>query len=79
MADKIKNSYKFSKSFYDDAITQGKWWSKLYFKLLWGGLRLLSTRPTMCASVWRLEHNEAGNATPLLIVLIWKCRYHGSC
>lgn len=38
MADKIKNSYKFSKSFYDDAITQGKWWSKLYFKLLWGGV-----------------------------------------
>ena len=38
MADKIKNSYKFSKSFYDDAITQGKWWSKLYFRLLWGGV-----------------------------------------
>ena len=38
MADKIKTSYKFSKSFYDDAITQGKWWSKLYFKLLWGGV-----------------------------------------
>ena len=38
MADKIKSSYKFSKSFYDDAITQGKWWSKLYFKLLWGGV-----------------------------------------
>ena len=38
MADKIKKSYKVSKSFYDDAITQGKWWSKLYFKLLWGGV-----------------------------------------
>lgn len=38
MADKIKKSYKFSKNFYDDAITQGKWWSKLYFKLLWGGV-----------------------------------------
>ena len=38
MADKIKKSYRFSKSFYDDAITQGKWWSKLYFKLLWGGV-----------------------------------------
>ena len=38
MADKIKTSYKFSKSFYDDAITQGKWWSKLYFRLLWGGV-----------------------------------------
>ncbi len=38
MADKIKSSYKFSRSFYDDAITQGKWWSKLYFKLLWGGV-----------------------------------------
>ena len=38
MADKIKKSYKFSKSFYDDVITQGKWWSKLYVKLLWGGV-----------------------------------------
>lgn len=38
MADKIKNSYRFSKSFYDDAITQGKWWSRLYYKLLWGGV-----------------------------------------
>ena len=38
MADKIKKSYKFSKSFYDDAITQSKWWSKVYFKLLWGGV-----------------------------------------
>lgn len=38
MEDKIKSSYKFSKSFYDDAITQSKWWSRLYFKLLWGGV-----------------------------------------
>lgn len=38
MADKIKSSYRFSKSFYDDAITQSKWWSKIYFKLLWGGV-----------------------------------------
>ena len=38
MADKIKRSYKFSKSFYDDAITQGKLWSRMYFKLLWGGV-----------------------------------------
>ena len=38
MADKIKSSYKFSKSFYDDAITQDKWWSRVYFKLLWGGV-----------------------------------------
>jgi len=38
MKDKIKSSYKFSKSFYDDAITQGKWWSRVYFKLLWGGV-----------------------------------------
>ena len=38
MADRIKRSYRFSKSFYDDAITQGKWWSRIYFKLLWGGV-----------------------------------------
>lgn len=34
----VQNAYKFSKNFYDDAITQGKWWSRLYFKLLWGGV-----------------------------------------
>lgn len=34
----VQSAYKFSKDFYDDAITQGKWWSRLYFKLLWGGV-----------------------------------------
>lgn len=34
----VQSAYKFSKKFYDDAITQGKWWSRLYFKLLWGGV-----------------------------------------
>lgn len=38
MEDKIKSSYKFSKNFYDDALTQNKWWSRLYFKLFWGGV-----------------------------------------
>lgn len=38
MSDKIKWSYKFSKNFYDDAITQRKWWSRLYLKLFWGGV-----------------------------------------
>ena len=38
MADRIRKSYKFSKRFYDDALTQSKWWSRLYFKLLWGGI-----------------------------------------
>ncbi len=38
MADKIKKSYRFSKSFYDDALTQSKWWSRIYFKLVWGGV-----------------------------------------
>ena len=34
----VQSAYKFSKNFYDDAITQSKWWSRLYFKLLWGGV-----------------------------------------
>lgn len=38
MADKIRKSYKLSKKFYDDALTQNKWWSRMYFKLLWGGV-----------------------------------------
>ena len=38
MKDKIEKSYRFSKNFYDDALTQNKWWSRLYFKLVWGGV-----------------------------------------
>lgn len=38
MSDKIKESYKQSKNIYDDALTQGKWWSKLYIKFFWGGV-----------------------------------------
>ncbi len=38
MSDKIKKSYKQSKNIYDDAITQGKWWSRLYSRLFWSGV-----------------------------------------
>ncbi len=37
MTDKIKKSYRFSQKFYDDALTQSKWWSRLYFRFFWGG------------------------------------------
>ncbi len=38
MSDKIKKSYKKTKNIYDDVLTQGKWWSKLYLKLFWSGV-----------------------------------------
>lgn len=38
MSDKITESYKQSKNIYDDVLTQSKWWSRLYIKLLWGGV-----------------------------------------
>jgi len=38
MGDKIKQSYKQSKNIYDDVLTQGKWWSRLYIKLFWSGV-----------------------------------------
>lgn len=38
MNDKIKASYKQSKNIYDDVLTQGKWWSRLYIRLFWGGV-----------------------------------------
>ncbi|MFV0411889.1 MAG: class I SAM-dependent methyltransferase [Oscillospiraceae bacterium] len=34
----IKAAYKFSKYIYDDTLTQGKWWSKLYISIFWGGV-----------------------------------------
>ena len=38
VSDKIKKSYKQSKNIYDDVLTQGKWWSRLYIKLFWSGV-----------------------------------------
>lgn len=38
MSDKIKDSYRSSKNIYDDVLTRGKWWSKLYIDLFWGGV-----------------------------------------
>lgn len=37
MADKIQNAYETSKNIYDDVLTQGSIFSKLYIKLFWGG------------------------------------------
>lgn len=37
MADKIKNAYQASKNIYDDVLTQGNIFSKLYVKLFWSG------------------------------------------
>lgn len=38
MSDKIQQSYKQSKNIYDDVLTRGKWWSKLYNHLFWNGV-----------------------------------------
>lgn len=38
MRDKIKDSYKATSNIYNDVLTQGKWWSKLYIKLFWQGV-----------------------------------------
>lgn len=38
MADKIKESYRQFKNIYNDALTQSKWWSRLYIKLFWSGV-----------------------------------------
>ena len=38
MKDKIKDSYKASSNIYNDVMTQGSFWSKLYIKLFWQGV-----------------------------------------
>lgn len=38
MSNKIRKSYKQSKNIYDDVLTQGKWWSRLYIRLFWSGV-----------------------------------------
>lgn len=37
MADKIQNAYKYSKNIYDDVLTQGNFFSRMYIKLFWSG------------------------------------------
>lgn len=37
MADKIKDAYETSKNIYDDVLTQGSFFSKLYIKWFWSG------------------------------------------
>ena len=37
MEDKIKDAYEASKNIYDDVLTQGNFFSRLYIKLFWSG------------------------------------------
>lgn len=37
MADKIQDAYESSKNIYDDVLTQGNFFSRLYVKLFWSG------------------------------------------
>ncbi len=37
MADKIKDAYQSSKDIYDDVLTQGNFFSRLYVKVFWSG------------------------------------------
>ena len=37
MADKIQNAYESSKNIYDDVLTQGNFFSRLYIRLFWSG------------------------------------------
>lgn len=37
MADKIQNAYESSKNIYDDVLTQGNFFSRMYIKFFWSG------------------------------------------
>ena len=37
MADKIQNAYESSKNVYDDVLTQGNFFSRMYIKMFWSG------------------------------------------
>lgn len=37
MADKIQNAYEASKNMYDEVLTQGNFFSKMYIKMFWSG------------------------------------------
>ncbi len=38
MADKIQSAYKASKNIYNDVLTQGSFFSRLYIRLFWSGI-----------------------------------------
>lgn len=38
MADRIESAYRTSKGFYDMVLTQGNVFSRLYFRVFWGGV-----------------------------------------
>ena len=37
MADKIQKAYKATENIYDNVMTQGSFFSKLYIKVFWSG------------------------------------------
>ena len=37
MADKIQNAYEASKNIYDDVLTQGNFFSRMYIRMFWSG------------------------------------------
>ncbi len=37
MAEKIQEAYQASKNIYDDVLTQGSFFSKMYIKVFWSG------------------------------------------
>ena len=37
MADKIQNAYESSKNIYDDVLTQGNFFSRMYIRFFWSG------------------------------------------
>ncbi len=52
MADsKILSSYQWSRRIYDDVITQGPWWSRLYNNLFWDGVRDLDISEALLARI----------------------------
>ncbi len=38
MSDKIKDAYHSSQNIYDDVLTQGSVFGKIYMKVFWGGI-----------------------------------------
>ena len=57
MADKIQNAYETSKNIYDDVLTQGNIFSKLYIKLFWSGTAVFT------ANKWISLKNAHMNST----------------
>lgn len=84
MADKIQNAYEASKSIYDDVLTQGNFFSRMYMKIIDIYIVRLTPRRQGSKRHFLLKHKlfigkicavcTKIKAVHCIFVVIWACK-----